>query len=157
MLGCIPFFMIPYDYFNFNVYSMGLHAAIYSKKYRNELLSKDQSNILDWDNYEMHSEVFKYFTFYKPLCYQLVPQTDNMKDWGNIQNPHLAALSQWVNNNVFCLLKLDKQEEPGYSIIYFISKLLFIILFLFIVAVLYYFIYVISRIKYTKAFKFNRR
>ena len=66
--------------------------------------------------------------YYKPLCYQLFPQTDNQKNWiymyNNIFWKYLVKFSYYLIKKI----KLDKNYEPGYTYIYNFSKILFLII-----------------------------
>jgi hypothetical protein len=121
-LGCIPYISLPLNNYNYISFSSATHACIYSKLFILETLKK--SFYYDgWDHYASNLYTYNY---YKPICYQLFPMTENKKEWG-----YEGSLINFIIN----ILKLDKQCEPGYSIIYTISKIigvLLIILFLFI-------------------------
>jgi hypothetical protein len=51
----------------------------------------------------------KRYTYYKTLCYQLFPETDNSKNWLNYFG-HATILKFILKK-----LELDKKIEPGYS------------------------------------------
>jgi len=131
LLGCIPIIKMPYT-LNGKHYKpimcLGTHACIYSKKNRIKILNVPQQNILDWDYYSFYNLRYMY---YRPLCYQLFPETENSKTWC-----FLATMLK----HVFNLLKLDEKVEPGYSIFYIFSKMLFFIL-LFVIFYLLYLLY----------------
>ena len=119
-LGCIPTIQIPYNSYTNIGFSCGAHATIYSKDIRTQLL---KSEIQDWD-----IELMKYinYIYYKPLCYQLFPVTENQKQWGDF-NP----ITMLCGKILVCLIKmlgLDSQAEPGYSIMYSVSSMIPIII-----------------------------
>lgn len=126
-LGCIPAIQVPYNsYTNIGI-GLGTHAVLYSKTIRNKIINKDK--ILDWDKL-LNNEYVNYI-YYKPLCYQLFPNTENRSKWGITNNYFLYYIMQNIVVQLFKLLKLDTQTEPGYSILYSISlSLPFIILLL---------------------------
>jgi hypothetical protein len=118
-LGCIPFIQIPYNSYTNIGFSCGSHATLYSKDIRNEILKSD---IDDWD-----VALTKYiiYIYYKPLCYQLCPVTENQKHWGDF-NP-ITMLCGKMLVFLIQLLYLDTQIEPGYSIMYSVSSMIPII------------------------------
>jgi hypothetical protein len=119
-IGCIPSIQIPYNsYTNIGI-TCGSHATIYSKNTRNELLKSD---IQDWD-----IGLLKYinYLYYKPLCYQLFPVTENQKHWGDF-NP-ITMLGGKILIFLIKILHLDSQVEPGYSIMYSVSSMFPIII-----------------------------
>ena len=77
-LGNIPSIIIPVT-FNFQHYYglfCGNHACIYSRKYRDNVLSrKDLNKLKDWD---MEVNAWAYM-YYKPLCYQIFPETEKAR------------------------------------------------------------------------------
>ena len=130
LLGCIPYTQLPYDIYNYRIISTGTHAVIYSKQNRNDTLKKKQLKIKDWDVY--NNQILNRFTYYVPLCYQLFPETENSKLWGKDINKSMHLLSKSMYN-ILKLLDLDINVEPGTSILYFLSKLItLIILFIFL-------------------------
>lgn len=131
LLGCFPYLQIPYDLYNYRVLSTGMHAVIYSYKNRINTLNYKQELIKDWDIYNFQN--INRFTYYIPLCYQLFYETENSKVWAKDINIVLYLLSK-VLLNIFKLVKLDKQIEPGTTIFYYISKyLLWIIIVIIII------------------------
>lgn len=117
-LGCNPSIMIPYDQNNYVGLSGGTHAVVYSKSMREKILQDDPDHINDWDHYITFSSLN--YLYYKPLIYQLYPETENQKNWGKY-NPFMKLLclfSVWKLK----LLKMDKQVEPGFSIMYLFAK-----------------------------------
>jgi hypothetical protein len=91
----------------------------------------------DWD---IINNLFfgKRYVYYTPLCYQLFEQTENSKNWGNF-NIILSFLAFFLKK-ILNSLNLDKSIEPGYSILYVFSKLLFLVLVLL-------FVYIIIKLK----------
>jgi hypothetical protein len=119
LLGCLPILQIPYDNYHNYIKSAGTHAVIYSKKFIENTLKRDQSSIDDWDldsNWNANR-----FTYYKPLCHQTFPLTENRKSW------HESTLLLFIIDIVFRAVNLNREVEPGYTIFNIISKLLFLI------------------------------
>jgi hypothetical protein len=136
-LGCTPFLQIPsLSIHNRLLLSGGTHACIYSQPLREDILQKNiysyfSSKVTpDWDIY-CNSFIKQRYMYYKPLCYQLFPTTENSKNWKNdIFNP--GCISGYILDG----LLLNKQVYPGYNILYIISKIQFIILFLLLCIIL---------------------
>jgi len=134
-LGCNPIIVYPCS-LNLNHYksikSMSMHSIIYSRKARN--IKNMKVDLKHWDVIVENSITNRYL-YYKPLCYQTYPDTDNKKSWsekdGNI-------IISYIKLGIIQALNLDKEYEPGFSIIYGFSKFLFCSFILFIFATFYY-------------------
>jgi len=131
-LGVLPFLIFPYDYYHYYIrISAGTHAVIYSRKAREHILTLDTKNIKDWDQFTSVSFITRY-TYYKPLCYQLFPNTENSDQWGAEFNLNFICKKL---HNFYKVIGLDTKVEPGYSIMYFFAKnffniIIFILVFL---------------------------
>jgi hypothetical protein len=113
-LGLLPFLQSAYN----NTTSIcllggGTHAMIYSRNCISKVLQDDKRSIKDWDLYI--ATKFTKYIYNEPLCYQLFPETENQKHWGN-------DIGVKVQKYTINKLKLDVQVEPGYSIMYTISR-----------------------------------
>lgn len=130
-LGCLPIMLIPYDYYNYRNVSTACHSVIYSRKYIKHILSIDQKTITDWDLYN-GIKLLKYkYCYYKPLCYQLIPETENSKEWGkNTIFKNYANIYNKLVMSIFKKLDMDKKPEPGFTYFYIFGKLVFISLLL---------------------------
>ena len=122
-LGSVPLIMIPYIKKHYITYGGGTHAIIYTKTSRKQFLD-DQNKIVDIDTYR--SLNFINYTYYKPLCYQLFPVTDNSKNWG--KENIIIYFSSKMLFKLFNYLEMDKRVEPGYSSFYLFSKIIFYVL-----------------------------
>jgi hypothetical protein len=140
-LGSVPYFLIPYDKYHYINHGLGAHSVIYSKKAREYTLRFNQKNIKDWDLFN-HTHFKNKYLYYKPLCYQLFPDTENSKHWGSEYNLNFLAN---ILRKVLKKLQLDKKPEPGYSILYIFGKIFFIVLLLLLI---YIIINCVSMIKY---------
>ena len=137
-LGTIPWLLIPYDSYNYRcMLSTGTHSIIYSKSHRDDFLENFNRKMLvtDWDvNYQIN--LTSKFIYYTPLCYQIFGDTENSKN-SKFENKYLSLLSDifmYFNYNIiFRILGMDKNPEPGYSILYFYSKFIFYIGLLFLI------------------------
>jgi len=122
-LGCLPFLQLPYNYYQYRViFSVGMHACIYSKSYREKVLQIKHKKINDWDVFNNFQSIFSAYTYYTPLCYQLFPKTNNSQYWG-FDNIIIFFFSR-ILLQFYWFLGLDKSIEPGYSLFYGTSKTL---------------------------------
>ena len=156
-LGCVPVLSFP-DITNkntyYNILSGGMHSVIYSKKYRENLI-RDYNKveyIKDWDVINNMYSIDKYM-YYMPICYQLFPETDNKKTWGG--QFKITQFLSYIPKAIIYVLDIDKNIEPGYSIIYAISKILPLILLIgFIVMI--YIVYMVYNNKNSKISKISK-
>lgn len=129
-LGCVPYLLIPYNNYTFrNCISAGTHAVIYSKNIREEILSIKQKQIIDWDYFTNLYYFNKRFCYYKPLCYQLFPETENSKQWfinNSEDEKKVLNFGTGIIVSIYNSFKMDKKPEPGFSNFYFLSKINFI-------------------------------
>ena len=122
-LGCIPIIVAPCQ-INFQQYysfkSCCTHAIIYSQQVRRAKLNL---NLKHWDVI-IENGVSSRYLYYKPLCYQTFPETENKQTWGEKDNQVVVTVKNWTIN----MLNLDKTPEPGYGILYAFAKVLGIVL-----------------------------
>lgn len=121
-IGCFPFIMVPYNYNNYIGLTGGTHSVLYSKSAREKTKS---TNINDWDEHLNRTSIN--YIYYTPVCYQLFTDTDNQKDFVNV-NIFARLLIEIIK-----IIQLDKHVEPGYSIAYSVSKMWVWLIILFIV------------------------
>lgn len=122
-LGVVPGIIIPYSWYHYRAYlTMATHAAVYSKSYRENMLNIDQNLIEDWDVYQVFNYKWRRYMYHRPICYQLFPETENSKGWGSGSPLRILGMLLF---NLFQILKMNVQENPGYQVFYFLSKLLF--------------------------------
>jgi hypothetical protein len=145
-LGCIPIIIAPcqiifQQYYSFK--SCCTHAIIYSQKVRKANLNL---NLKHWDVI-IENGVSSRYLYYKPLCYQTFPETENKQTWGAKDNQLVVTVKNWTIK----MLNLDKTPEPGYAMLYAFSKVLGIVLlymmYLFAKFLLFYFGYIYFFIK----------
>jgi hypothetical protein len=133
LLGCIPGLQIPYNYYTNIVVSAGMHAVIFNKLMYDEILNENPQSIKDWDMYSNYKFKQRY-TYYIPLCYQLFPETENQKTWGNWEGSTFIDI---FGGNIFKqllkLLQLDIDVEPGYTVLYIVSRIPFYLLLILII------------------------
>ena len=128
-LGVIPYIQSDFgEKHNKLFLSTGTHCCIYSKQIIEKILNIDQQSIIDWDlflNFNTNT-IFNRYKYYISLCYQLFPETDNSKYWGQ-ENILFRILGKMLFF-IYQLLGLNKSIEPGYSFFYTFSKFLFFIM-----------------------------
>jgi hypothetical protein len=117
-LGVIPLITYPYNLYTYRILiAGGLHASIYTRKAQDNII-KNFKNI-GFPEVYIASHI-KWYMYYIPLVYQLFPQTDNSKNWPFIWPFDIIA------RECIKLVNLEKNMEPGTSIMYILSKILFL-------------------------------
>jgi len=141
-IGILPFITIPYDLNNNYVLGTGTHACIFSKRFRYRII-KNAYNIDDWDIYHIKYSLinFNKITYKEILCYQPVTQTENSKNWN---------ISPIISNTFINIFKLDTNPKDGTLDLYKISKILSLILFIFVLFIIYRIILFFNENKYFK-------
>jgi hypothetical protein len=135
-IGCFPFLMLPNlsDIKHFhNLKSSGMHSVIYSKKMRQHIMDNYKDPLFKYKDWDFNANFLKNrYAYYKYLCYQLYPETENSKYWLNF-NPIIFTINKFVSKSAIKAFKMDTQIEPGCSIIYGFSKsIIFILAIIFI-------------------------
>lgn len=139
-LGCIPIGIVPYDLSTYySLKSLTYHSVIYSKKARSQI--KDYSS-KHWDVI-VENNISSRYLYYKPLCYQLFPETENKKAWKDKD----SSITTNIKNMTIQGLQMNKTPEPGFSILYYFAKFLFLLCITILAVLLYYVI------KHTKILK----
>jgi hypothetical protein len=147
LLGSGPILQIPYNYYNYRlILSGGAQAVIYNRNMIDLILSTGQRNVTDWDDLGIWFQ-HKY-VYYIPLVYQTLPETENSKTWG-INDIFIIRFLKQFSRHIINFLGMDKNVEPGHSVLYFFSKAIFFIV-LFIILLLIY----LGFKKYTGLFKY---
>jgi hypothetical protein len=122
-IGALPSLQIPtFTQENILIFSGGTHSVIYPKTFINYINKVDKKKIVDWDMYLNLN--FKRYIYYKPLCYQLFPETENSKNW--LDYFYLSTISKALIK----IINLDKHIEPGYTIMYNFSVYIFFVIIL---------------------------
>jgi hypothetical protein len=113
------------------IYSTNTQAVIYTRKVRYNAIhyffTLSNPELISFDGF-----ISKYFTiyFYKyPITYQLFPETENSKLWGNL-----------LLRSLFKITNLEKEAKPGFPFLFYllvlISYLFFIAFFILIVSLI---------------------
>ena len=134
-LGLIPVIAYPVDWTTYrSIKSFTMHSAIYSEK----CIENSANYSFDYKHWDVIIEknVKNRYFYYKPLCYQTFPATENRKTW---ENKDMTFFWKWVKNFAINHLKIDEKPEPGFSILYWVSKLLCFTLLLCFIYILYLF------------------
>jgi hypothetical protein len=123
-LGCIPNIQLSTGTYHNRVYwGGGMHACIYPRAFYKYLLDnidpKDLINT-DWDIYTNFNAI--QYMYHTSLCYQLWPETENKKNWGN---NWFEKIIVFIMLYFLKLMKLDTQVQSGYNIMEFTSKFIF--------------------------------
>jgi len=136
-LGCIPYLMLPF--FTHAPYGSycAVHAYVVSRPYRDKAISTERSTLLHTDKYVNDTDY--QYAYYKPLAYQLFTDTESRASWfiGLESMPFLISPCTSFINSMIHLFGLHVGAEPGYSIVYTLSKLLYSLLIV-LVGVLVY-------------------
>ena len=128
-LGLIPILAYPtLDFCTYkSIKSLTMHAAIYSEMCINNL-DRLKLEHKHWDVIVENSVYDRYF-YYKPLCYQTFPETENSKSW---HEKDRTAIIGMIKNYAINISNLNNAPEPGFTIAYCFAKLL---CFLFVVCI----------------------
>jgi hypothetical protein len=140
--GNIPLIQCPIEPFHNRLFLFGVsHCVIYNKPLYLDVLSKNSI----FENTINHMDCFylqyKCYNYYKPICFQLFPETENQKEW------FLSFLMVFLVK----MILLDKQHQPGFTILYILSYILSFFLLLMLIYFLYsYILKPIMKTKFTK-------
>ncbi len=133
-LGCFPSISIPLYYDRYSYYTPlfgGMHSCIFSKKYRENILKHDLNTIFNknigWDLGINPSG----YIYHKPLCYQLVEETENKQEWEK------SLVNKIFFSNFIRIFNMDKDAKKGFFVINTISHILFYVI-LFIIIIVFY-------------------
>ena len=87
--------------------STSAQSVIYNHTYIEYYIDNYEENNIKIQNdlFWNKLDIIKY-TYYKPICFQLYPKTENRKNW------KLSAIADFFIN----LIKLDVKHQPGYII-----------------------------------------
>jgi hypothetical protein len=110
-------------------------ANLYNKKTIIEILKNINNMNIHWDIY-LSSNYNNYFYKY-PLIYQTFPETENKKLW------YSSNFIKYIDDQRIKYLKLDKQPQPGFNIMYNFFFTLNYIFWILIFIILFYIIYFI--------------
>ena len=140
-IGIIPIISIPTSDLNTyrSIKGLTAHSVIYSKKCI-EKMDEFELDYKHWDVIMEQNIADRYF-YYKPLCYQTFPETENKKSWHEKDKSIYVGK---IKNFIITLLNMNNEPEPGFTTLYYISKMIILvisIILLFMVVFLIYYIY----------------
>ena len=124
-LGALPWFMLPFTTdLNHFVYKGGIaHSVIYSQSYMNEYVQhyKNMTCLSDsfWNKYTHN------YCFYKAICFQLFPRTENSANWSN----YIDIVG--IKHKLF---QADKEHKYVFTFCYWFAKVWYIIVILVLVS-----------------------
>jgi len=149
-LGAIPFFVIPHNLYTYKSICFATHATVFTKKSQDYIIEYfSKKYIDDWDIFIL-KHIPRYI-YYRPLCYQTIPETENKSNWS------LPPILADINTKIIKLLNLNNEVEPGTTYIYMFAKIVSIITFIFIIFIIYILLSYLKIFKqYTKVFKSHR-
>jgi len=113
------------------IYSGATQSMVFSRVGRSQILREFLNNpcletplkvLSDFKGHDLwyNFAVNHTYSYYKPLCYQSFPDTENRAMWNN-----------YLTDVIFRLLKLDTRVQPGWDILYiimYVLNILFVIL-----------------------------
>jgi hypothetical protein len=144
-LGCVPALLYPSITNHNRVILRGAsHSVVYSDAMMGNILTYNQKEIEDWDLFLLHRHPS--YTYYKPLCYQLFPETDNQRHWGEFKMVYCKIMVPFMKQ-IIQVLKMDTQTSPGYPFFYFIAKASFWIHLLILLLLVYFIVGVMGGTK----------
>lgn len=142
-LGSFPLLFYPnINLFNntyHSIFSLLGHANIYNKKSRIEIFKNINNINLHWDLY-LTLNYNNYFYKY-PLIYQTFPETENKQHWLSENKYSFFENSlKYIDDLRIKYLKLDKQPQPGFNIMYIIFFIINYAIWILLIILLIYFI-----------------
>lgn len=143
-IGSSPNYSIPYKINHYKAIFIAMtHCNVYSKNTREYLLNKENNIIKSLDQWDIYlnnnSNIDKYHYKY-PLCYQLLTETENSKYWKISNNKLINSVITGFGKLYLKIVKLNKQPEPGFTILYTISIISFYLFLFFMIYIIYKYI-----------------
>lgn len=115
------------------------HAVFYNRDFMTQTVKYYDDNgmgdMLMNDQLTSKLPLVENYRYYKPLVYQTFPLTENqISGWSHTIPAFLMPL---VTGSIR-MMKLDRQVDPGYTILYNIPYVLYMVLIIVILVVIYY-------------------
>lgn len=99
-----------------SLFYVASHGVIYSSHYIKYYIDTYKiAQKVHFDQYPNKLSIIKY-KYYKPICFQLFPETENQKNWTlhvNFITKKFIKISIWFMKQ----LKMDTTHQPGYDIL----------------------------------------
>jgi GR25 family glycosyltransferase involved in LPS biosynthesis len=148
-LGAIPIIMYPIGYNGIykSPKTFGMQCCVYTEKTMGKMLEKIEVEDKHWDMI-MDNKIQNHYIFYKPLCYQTFPETENKKTWSEKDGTPIIGQ---IKNAVIRGLNLHETPEPGFLVLYFLAKFLFLMIIILVIWIIW------KIVKYTNQNKIMRR
>ena len=130
-MGCVPVLILPIwgGSHYYSLKSLTAHSIIYSKKARSKITDFSDKH---WDII-VEKNIGSRYLYYKPLCYQLFPETENKKEWKDKDSVFVT----WIKNAFIKGLSLDKEAEWGFFVLYFLAKLMMVLIIILVAYIVY--------------------
>lgn len=136
-LGCFPFITLPYDKKYKRVFlSSGAHAVVYNSNVMKKIFNSKKFALNDYDALLNMNFYGSQLMYKEPLIYQLWTDSENSKYWDD-WNGGILNSGEWYTFLMKTLL-LNKQEEPGTSLMYRYHNITSILLLIFFIIITYY-------------------
>ena len=138
-LGSHPMVAIPIDWYHYRTCGVLGHANIYSSLTRTKVMDDFNNDKIIGYLGGLDAYLFKnlpIYMYYKPLCYQTFPLTNNRKEWYTVKESIFAPIFIMAVNTFISLTNLENEPEPGFSILYFLAKMIPILLLFFVLWIL---------------------
>ena len=130
---------IPIDWYHYRTCGVLGHANIYSYLTRTKVMDDFNNDKIIGYLGGLDAYLFKnlpIYMYYKPLCYQTFPLTNNRKEWYTVKESIFAPIFIMVVNTFISLTNLENEPEPGFSILYFLAKMIPFLLLFFVLWIL---------------------
>ena len=125
-IGVLPLIIYPTtDLYSYNALkTLTMHSVIYSEKV---IQNYDSLNLegKHWDVI-MDQNITNRYLYFKPLCYQTFPETENKQTWFEKDGNRIIS---YVKNVFIKLFKMDIDPTIGFCFFYMFSFFLFFMLF----------------------------
>jgi hypothetical protein len=131
-LGSTPVYAIPVEWYHYRISGGTAHSNIYSSSARKLFLDDYISKKHTIENMDYYvSTLLTMYMYHKPLCYQTFPKTENRKNWTRNFPDTISKMLDFLMDTFISCTNLENKPEPGFSILYFLAKMVpFLVLFL---------------------------
>ena len=120
-------------------------SIIITKNTRSTLIDKyindKQFLIKNYGDIDREYNNYRFYSYYKPLCYQIFPETENQKNWYNGKNI-LDKIMIYININfIVKIFNLHHTSQPGWDYLYILFYMFNITFYLIILYVIFCIVY----------------
>jgi len=115
------------------------HAVLYNRDFMTQTVEyyaeHGLGDMLMNDQLTSKLPMVENYRYYKPLVYQIFPLTENqISGWSH----SLPAFSMPLVTGSIRMMNLDRQVQPGYTILYILPYVLYMVLIVVVIVVVYY-------------------